>query len=182
MARIYTGTGDQGETGLGNGSRVPKSDHRVAVYGDVDELNSVVGLVLSALEGGPAPAGLADRLTTVQHRLFDLGSVLADPERSRDVSDFGADILEGWIDDLDATVAPLRNFILPGGTPAAAALHLARTVCRRAERHAVALAATEPVPSGALIYLNRLSDFLFTAARAANAAAGRGDVPWESGR
>ena len=178
MARIYTRTGDSGETALGDGSRVPKSHRRVDVYGDVDELNCVVGVAVAELERGTAPSGLADQLTTIQHRLFDLGAVLADPARSRDERDFGAEVLEGWIDGLDQSVAPLKNFILPGGSAAGAMLHLARTVCRRAERKAVALAADEPLPSGAVTYLNRLSDYLFTAARAVNAAAGSGDVPW----
>jgi len=178
MARIYTRTGDNGETALGDGSRRTKSDPRVDAYGDVDELNSVVGLVLADVPTATMPAGLADGLTTIQHRLFDLGAVLADPVRSQEEHDFGAGDLEGWIDGLEKDLAPLKAFILPGGCPAGAMLHLARTVCRRAERKAVALAAAEPVPAGAVTYLNRLSDYLFTAARAANAAAGCGDVPW----
>ena len=178
MARIYTRSGDGGETSLGDGSRVPKSGARVDLYGDVDELNSVLGVAVTALDAAPAPPALAGQLATIQDRLFALGTVLADPVRSAGDHDFGAADLEGWIDGFDADLAPLRNFVLPGGCPAAAQLHVARTVCRRAERKAVALAATEAVSAGALIYLNRLSDYLFTAARAANAAAGRPDVPW----
>lgn len=178
MARIYTRSGDAGETSLGDGSRVPKSGPRVDLYGDVDELNSTLGVVAAVLADGPVPAGLADQLAAIQDRLFAVGAVLADPARSASDHEFGAGEMEGWIDALETGLEPLTRFILPGGCAAAAHLHLARTVCRRAERKAVALGATDPVPAGALIYLNRLSDYLFTAARAANAAAGRPDVPW----
>ncbi len=178
MARIYTRSGDAGETSLGDGSRVPKSGPRVALYGDVDELNSVLGCAVAALGGTPADVRLATWLTTIQSTLFDLGSVLADPTRSRAEHDFDAPGLETWIDELTADLPPLTTFILPGGCAAAGFLHLGRTVCRRAERAAVDLATTEPVPAGALTYLNRLSDFLFTAARGANAAASVPDVAW----
>ena len=178
MARIYTRSGDAGETSLGDGSRVPKSGPRVDLYGDVDELNSTLGVAAAVLADGKAPAGLAGQLAAIQDNLFAVGAVLADPVRSRTERDFGATEMEGWIDSLEEGLDPLTQFILPGGCTLAAHLHLARTVCRRAERKAVALAATDPLPAGALIYLNRLSDYLFTAARAANAAAGRPDVPW----
>ncbi|MBK8166819.1 MAG: cob(I)yrinic acid a,c-diamide adenosyltransferase [bacterium] len=191
MTRIYTRGGDRGETSLGDGARVPKTSRRVGVYGDIDELNSALGcsVALLAAGNGAGEHGLAAELTALQSRLFDLGAVLADPRRAAELcaADAGADpfdaaALEGLIDAHDAHLAPLRQFILPGGTAAAAHLHLARTICRRAERAAVALAGSEPVPAGALIFLNRLSDYLFTAARAANRAAGVADVPWRAGK
>lgn len=191
MTRIYTRGGDRGETSLGDGARVPKTSRRVGVYGEVDELNSVLGccVALLAREGGSEEAGLAAELTALQSRLFDLGAVLADPRRSAELMAAGAPAdpfeaarLEGLIDAHDARLAPLRQFILPGGTAAAAHLHLARTVCRRAERAAVALSGSEAVPAGALMFLNRLSDYLFTLARAANRAAGLADVPWRGGK
>jgi len=189
MARIYTRTGDRGDTSLGDGSRIPKSGPRVDLYGEVDELNSVLGCCVAALAGAEsAPAGLADDLRTVQGRLFDLGAVLADPAASRRLAalppadqPFDPAPLEEGIDALEAGLAPLKTFILPGGAPAAAWLHLARTVCRRAERRAVAVRERDAVPAGAVVYLNRLSDFLFVAARAANRAAGIADVPWTPG-
>jgi cob(I)alamin adenosyltransferase len=187
MARIYTRTGDDGDTSLGDGSRSPKSGPRVDLYGEVDELNSVVGCCVAALRRSdqPVPDGLPGALQTIQSRLFDLGAVLANPGQSTELAampaeeqPFPAADLEGLIDGLDAILEPLRTFVLPGGTEAAGFLHLARTVCRRAERKAVALAGDEPVPAGAIVYLNRLSDFLFTAARAVNTAAGVDDIPW----
>jgi cob(I)alamin adenosyltransferase len=191
MTPIYTRGGDRGETSLGDGVRVPKSDRRVGVYGDVDELNSVLGCCVAQLRmgGGSDEAGLVAELTTLQSRLFDLGAALADPRRSAELmapgapaDPFDAARLESLIDAHDARLEPLRQFILPGGTMAAAHLHLARTVCRRAERAAVALAADEEVPAGALTFLNRLSDALFTMARAANRAAGLPDVLWRGGK
>ena len=181
MTRIYTRSGDGGETSLGDGSRVPKSAPRVAAYGDVDELGAVLGCAVAALAHGTAPAGLADRLASIQSSLLDLGAVLADPGAAPGGTDFGAADLEAWIDEYTADLPPLTGFILPGGTTPASFLHLARTVCRRAERAAVTLTAAEAVPAAAVIYLNRLSDFLFTAARAANAAAGVADVAWRGG-
>ena len=182
MARIYTRTGDDGDTGLVDGSRTSKSDPRVDLYGDVDELNSVLGCAAAALKQGAGGAPMAKLLAGIQSRLFDLGSVLANPDLSQQEHEFGAAELEAWIDSMDRHLAPLTSFILPGGSAAAAMLHLARAVCRRAERKAVALAVGEPVPAGAVVYLNRLSDALFTAARAANAAAGVQDVPWRKER
>jgi cob(I)alamin adenosyltransferase len=191
MTRIYTRGGDRGETSLGDGARVPKTSRRVGVYGDVDELNSALGCSVALLAAGNVVGehGLAAELTALQSRLFDLGAVLADPRRAAELcadgaaaDPFDAAALEGLIDAHDAHLAPLRQFILPGGTAAAAHLHLARTICRRAERAAVALAGSEPVPAGALVFLNRLSDYLFTAARAANRAAGVADVPWRAGK
>lgn len=187
MARIYTRTGDGGETHLGDGSRGLKSGPRVDLYGDIDELNSIIGCCEATIKrvGVEGYGTLPNDLQDIQSRLFDLGTVLAHPGQSeawaaRNVSeqDFGTTDLEHLIDEMDRNLLPLKTFILPGGQEGAAFLHLARTVCRRVERKAVALAAVETVPDGALIYLNRLSDFLFTAARAANAATGVPDVPW----
>jgi cob(I)alamin adenosyltransferase len=182
VAKIYTGTGDAGETGLFGGDRVPKDHIRVVAYGDVDELNAALGSVLAAdPEEFERPL-----LETVQRDLFRIGAELATPEparllRSRPDAEIGPDrivALEQAIDAHVAALPPLRNFILPGGTSKAAALHLARTVCRRAERSVVALSHTAPVSATILRYLNRLSDLLFTLARAANAGAGRADVVW----
>ncbi len=181
-SRIYTRTGDGGDTGLFGGGRVRKSHPRVAAYGDVDELNSMLGVVRAT-----EPADFCDDLLqTIQRDLFSIGGHLAtpDPERVRKALE-KAELpperiaeFERSIDDADAELAPLKAFILPGGTAKAAALHLARTICRRAERHVVALAATDQVPEQFLIYLNRLSDLLFTLARLANHRAGKGDVTW----
>ncbi len=187
MARIYTRTGDEGETHLGDGSRGAKSAPRVDLYGEIDELNSVIGCCVATLKrvGVEGYGTLPNDLREIQSRLFDLGAILAHPGlsaewagRDKTAQDFGTVELEHLIDALDRNLVPLKTFILPGGQEGAAFLHLARTVCRRAERKAVALAAVEVVPAGAIIYLNRLSDFLFTAARAANAAFGVPDVPW----
>jgi cob(I)alamin adenosyltransferase len=187
MVRIYTRTGDGGDTSLGDGSRIAKSGPRVALYGEVDELNSWLGSCAVALSdlGVAVPGIAAGDFQRIQSRLFDLGAVLANPVRSAEIAarapaqqPFGAQDLESLIDAMEAVLPPLKNFILPGGSTAAATLHLARAVCRRVERAAVALAASEPVPSEVVTYLNRLSDLLFTAARAANAAAGVPDITW----
>lgn len=192
MTRIYTRTGDGGETSLGDGSRVPKSQHRVDLYGDVDEFNSLLGVAVAQLAPDPQLADiggldLGAALQEIQSRLFDLGSVLANPTLCGDIAagrsarsapTFPQGSLEDHIDRLDAVLPPLRQFILPGGHPCSAQLHVARTVCRRVERKCVQLAAAETVPADAIAWLNRLSDFLFTAARAVNAASGRPDVPW----
>lgn len=189
MARIYTRTGDGGETHLGDGSRDKKSARRVDLYGAVDELNSVLGCCVATLQRLAVDGfgSLPDDLQDIQSRLFDLGAILAHPGQSEAWAakepaqqDFGAAELEQLIDALDRNLKPLQNFILPGGHEGAALLHLARTVCRRVERKAVAVSEAETIPAGAIIYFNRLSDFLFTAARAANAAAGVPDVPWVS--
>jgi cob(I)alamin adenosyltransferase len=179
--KIYTKTGDGGETGLFGGQRVPKDALRVHAYGTVDECNAAVGLARAA----GLDRALDGLLAQVQSQLFVVGADLATPgERTSipRVSEAEALFLEGAIDELEAGLEPLRQFILPGGTPGAAQLHVARTVCRRAERWAVSLAQAEPINGRALIYLNRLSDFLFVAARAANARAGVPDVPWVSPR
>ena len=181
--KIYTRRGDAGKTDLFGGERVGKDALRVAAYGDVDELNATVGVAIAA---GSDPA-LAAELATIQSALFDLGASLAtpDPAHRRKASIAGiedADItaLEALIDRLEAGLSPLATFILPGGTPAAAAFHVARTVCRRAERAVVRLAATpgESVEENATRYLNRLSDLLFVIARHENARAGVKDVAW----
>lgn len=184
--KIYTRRGDSGETTLLGGGRVPKSHTRVDAYGDVDETNSAIGLALSAIpQNHPTP--IRGPLEIVQEDLFAIGAHLATPgtkETNRATDHLpplpAARIaeLEAWIDEVDERLGPLRNFILPGGTDLAARLHLARTVCRRAERRVVALAATEPVDERIIIYLNRLSDLLFTYARLANQEAGRPDVSW----
>ena len=193
MARIYTRGGDRGETSLGDGSRTAKSSPRVDLYGEVDELISQLGCCAVILgqdaesggDGNALSCSLRQDLIGIQNRLFSMASFLAGARVSGRESGHGTgnpafvcDHLEKLIDALEADLSPLKNFILPGGTPAAAALQLARSVCRRVERKAVALAAAEPVPDAALAYLNRLSDFLFTASRAVNHAAGVPDQQW----
>jgi cob(I)alamin adenosyltransferase len=178
--KIYTKAGDAGLTGLLGPGRFAKDDARIEAYGAVDELNAAVGVARAA---GPDPD--ADRwLARVQDDLFVVGSALADPDPAGPfhlaVKPEHASLLEAWIDELEAGLEPLSQFILPGGSPAAASLHLARTVCRRAEREVVRLSRRpgESVPAEVLVYLNRLSDFLFVLARAVNRRAGVPDVPW----
>jgi cob(I)alamin adenosyltransferase len=180
--RIYTRTGDDGTSALATGERRPKSDLRFEAIGTVDELNAHVGL--ARLERATLPDGMDVMLGRIQNDLFDLGADLATPdkggrERLRIVATQVAR-LEAEIDTLNADLAPLTSFVLPGGTPAAAALHLCRTVARRAERLAVALAAGEAINPEATRYINRLSDFFFVAARLAN-DRGAGDVLWVPG-
>jgi cob(I)alamin adenosyltransferase len=188
---IYTRTGDKGETGLGDGSRRLKNDARVAAIGEVDETNCAVGLALLAVRNSNDAADLAIEpvLARVQNDLFDLGADLCVPSQAHEapgsvlrVALSQVEALERAIDVLNERLHPLRSFVLPGGTPAAAALHQARTVCRRAERAMVALAAIEgeDVGKAALAYINRLSDYLFVAARAAN-DLGRSDLLWTPG-
>ena len=177
--KIYTRTGDAGKTGLLDGRRVSKADSRVDAYGEVDELNACLGLVLSA----GLDTDLADMVVQIQRQLFSLGASLADPTSHAaghskvSVNEADVERLEGWIDGLEAELEPLRRFILPGGHSAAATVHLARAVCRRAERRMAALGAEAvgPVP---LAYVNRLSDLLFTLARAVNARAGVNEQEW----
>ena len=185
LNRIYTRTGDDGSTALGTGERRPKFDLRVAAYGSVDELNAALGL--ARLHTGSA-AALDAMLARIQNDLFDLGADLCAPvsEGSRErlrVADTQVTRLEREIDTLNAELSPLRSFVLPGGTPAAAHLHLARTICRRAERLIVELAARagEPVSPPLIQYINRLSDFLFVAARSMNDNGAR-DVLWQPGQ
>ena len=180
--KIYTRTGDQGTTGLFGGGRVAKSDPRVAAYGDVDELNSVLGLVRATPPTDPHD----ELLELIQRDLFAIGGQLATPDPSKVQAALAKAQLsvdriaqfEQTIDECDRELPPLKAFVLPGGTPKAAALHLARTVCRRAERSVVALAAATPVPSDLIVYLNRLSDLLFILARLANHRAGSADLTW----
>ena len=188
--KIYTRTGDEGDTGLFGGPRVPKDDARVEAYGAVDELNAVLGVAAAGLDREASP-DLAGMLHEIQSTLFDLGGELATPDaRERAASgkvtpllaEGASERLEGWIDTLEQELEPLTQFILPGGAPVAAALHLGRTVCRRAERRVVSLATLEDVESGLLIYLNRLSDFLFVAARAVNRREGVAEPRWASPR
>jgi len=182
--RIYTKTGDAGDTGLFGGGRVPKDHPRVEAYGDVDELNAVLGLARS-IEMMPR---IDEVLAPVQRDLFSLGALLATPqpekvkqqlEKAR-IDDARIAELERAIDEGEAELEPLQAFILPGGTPKSAALHVARTVCRRAERRVIALAHDETVhvPPVVLVYLNRLSDLLFVLARVANRRAGAAEVTW----
>ena len=180
--RIYTRTGDAGETGLFAGGRVPKDHPRVAAYGDVDELNAALGMAMTL-----APtADDRELLETIQRDLFTIGSELATPDPAKlaqalsgpRVGEAHVAVLERAIDACEAALEPLRNFILPGGTSKAAAFHLARTVCRRAERAVVRLGHETTVSADILKYLNRLSDLLFVLARAANARAGVRDVTW----
>jgi len=180
VPRIYTRTGDAGETGLFDGTRVPKSDPRVEAYGDVDELASWLGLIRAR----SVAADLLEMIDQIQRDLFALGAQLADPrhriaDRVEKAVLGEADVrrLETWIDALDDQLPPLRKFILAGGVPAGAELHLARAVCRRAERRVVAL-GTSASDEIAVRYLNRLSDLLFTMARATNARAGVPEIEW----
>ena len=180
--KIYTKTGDAGETGLFGGERVPKDHPRVAAYGDVDELNACIGLA-RALE----PRDFEDALLqAIQRDLFAIGAVLATPDPARlikalggpGIADPAVEQLEVAIDRHEAALPPLKSFILPGGAPKGAALHVARTVCRRAERGVVGLGRASGVSPVVGRYLNRLSDLLFVLARTANHAAGAAEIPW----
>ena len=177
LSKIYTRTGDAGTTGLGDGSRTGKDSLRISALGDVDECNSVLGLLLCEA----LPDDVRELLLGVQHDLFDLGGELCVPGASFLAATQPAR-LEQAIDRYNADLAPLKEFILPGGSRAAALAHLARTVCRRAERAVVALAAAEPVSDTARQYLNRLSDLLFVLARHLNKAMGGQDVLWQKGK
>jgi cob(I)alamin adenosyltransferase len=178
LSRIYTRTGDDGTTGLGDGARTDKDAARVEAYGTVDEANCTLGLVL-AVAG--LPAAVADALTRVQHDLFDVGAELCIPGH-RVVTQAYVERLEATLDDFNATLPPLKEFILPGGGPAAAACHLARTVVRRAERRVWTLARTETVAPELACYLNRLSDLLFVIARVLARHEQGGDVLWKRDR
>jgi cob(I)alamin adenosyltransferase len=182
ITKVTTRTGDDGTTALGSGRRVPKSSPRIAAYGTVDELNAVLGVVLTS---GVTPE-LVDPLRRIQNDLFHVGAELCIPDadrgkhrgprmEARHVAE-----LETLSDELNQKLPPLKNFVLPGGTPPAAHLHVARTVCRRAEREVVGLAALEPVGSELIRYLNRLSDVFFVMARYQNQAAGAAEPTWDS--
>jgi cob(I)alamin adenosyltransferase len=187
LNKIYTKTGDAGTTGLGTGKRVRKDDQRIAAYGTVDETNAAIGMVRIHLAGHQ---GLDAKLARIQNDLFDLGADLCVPDTGEKpafeplrVTADQVQRLEDEIDEMNAELKPLKSFVLPGGSPASAALHVARTVSRRAEREMVALAAIEgePVGEAALKYVNRLSDFLFVAGRYVN-DRGKSDVLWVPGQ
>ena len=182
ITKVYTRTGDDGTTGLGIGSRVRKDGARVEAYGAVDELNSQLGVVLAQ---GVDPS-LEAELRRIHNDLFHLGSDLCIPEEAKatldvpHIAERHIDALEEWMDRWSEELAPLENFVLPGGSQVAASLHFARAICRRAERRLVTLAALEPIGSHALRYLNRLSDALFVAARYENAKQGCAETLWNS--
>ena len=177
LSKIYTRTGDDGTTGLGDGTRVAKDSARVNAYGTVDEANSTIGLLLAA----ELPDGVRELLTRIQHQLFDLGGELCIPGHAA-VFDADVDALEARLDHYNDDLPPLKDFILPGGGEAAARCHIARTVVRRAERDAVTLSRHDAVRPQAIRYLNRLSDLLFVLARALARACGHGEVLWHHER
>ncbi|MDX2455873.1 MAG: cob(I)yrinic acid a,c-diamide adenosyltransferase [Gammaproteobacteria bacterium] len=177
LSKIYTRTGDDGSTGLGDGSRTGKDSPRVEAMGTVDELNCAIGILLCH----SLPDAIQSALTDIQHSLFDIGGELCIPGSTVITAD-RVDTLEELLDALNANLAPLKEFILPGGSPAAAACHQARVVCRRAERRSYSLAKNETINPVSLKYLNRLSDLLFVMARYLNKEAGRPDVFWKHER
>ena len=188
QARLYTRSGDDGTTGLFGGGRVGKDHPLVEAYGTVDELNAALGLAVAAC---PEPstedafARFHAIFGSLQSRLFDVGADLATPldsphaDKIVRISERHVSEIEAWIDEIDAENAPMRHFVLPGGSSVAAALHLARTICRRAERQVVTAAATSTINHHAGVFLNRVGDLLFSMARRANGALGRPDVPWQ---
>ena len=178
--KVYTKTGDSGETSLFSGGRVTKNDHRIEAYGTLDELNSLIGL----LRAEPLPAGLDNQLDRVQRALFDIGAKVADAENRIQANQaaWRAEPLELWIDEMSRDLPSLKNFLLPGGSRGAALAHCARTVCRRAERNLITAHEVHSCsPEGALPYLNRLSDALFVAARFINLSNGVVEPLWSSG-
>jgi cob(I)alamin adenosyltransferase len=177
LSKIYTRTGDGGETGLGDGSRVRKDSPRVVALGEIDELNSAIGVLLAE----PIPEKIRVVLENIQHDLFDLGGDISIPGRAT-MSDGQVLRLETLLDEFNSVLPPLKEFILPGGTRAAGLAHMARAMCRRAERSLVALSQAEKVADPARIYLNRLSDLLFVLARVLNREGGGGDVLWRQGK
>lgn len=177
LSRIVTRTGDKGTTGLGDGSRIAKDDPRIEAIGTVDELNSTVGVILAE----PLPDGVRSLLTDVQHDLFDLGGELSIPGHAA-VTDVHVARLEEAVERYNESLPMLKEFILPGGTRSAALMHVARTVCRRAERRLVAMGDGGDTPPPARVYLNRLSDLLFVLARTLNREAGAPDVLWQKDR
>jgi cob(I)alamin adenosyltransferase len=177
LSKIYTRTGDDGTTGLGDGTRTQKDSLRVETFGTIDELNSAVGVLIAHIDD----AGLASLLLDVQHDLFDLGGELCIPG-AEVIADRHTTRLENELDKLNADLPPLKDFILPGGSRSAAQAHLARTIGRRAERRLISLARHEPVNEPAIRYLNRLSDLLFVVARTLARADGAGEVLWDHER
>jgi len=178
LTKIYTRSGDAGLTGLADGQRVAKTDARIEAYGTIDETNSSLGLILS--DTG-IPSAVRDSLTRIQDELFDLGAELALPGHTA-ISSESVLRLENELDDFNSELPPLKNFILPGGSPSAAACHVARTTCRRAERRTWTLAETADVNPELLKYINRLSDLLFVIARVLARQEGSSEVLWRSGR
>jgi cob(I)alamin adenosyltransferase len=176
LSKIATRTGDRGETGLGDGSRVAKDSARIQALGDIDELNSSIGVLLAE----KMPAAVREALLQVQHDLFDLGGEVCIPGHAS-MGESQVTRLEALLDDYNRNLPPLKEFILPGGTRAASLAHLARTVCRRAERALVSLSRAEPVGTAARKYLNRLSDLLFVLGRVLNRSGGGSDVLWQRG-
>ena len=181
LSKIYTKTGDDGTTGLGDGTRVAKDSARVAAYGTVDEANSAIGVLLATSLPDPQGAAIAELLTTIQHQLFDLGGELCIPGHAA-IQESDVDALEKHLDAFNDPLPPLKDFILPGGGDAAARCHLARTIVRRAERETVTLARHDAVRPEAIRYLNRLSDLLFVLARVLARASGHGEVIWNHDR
>ncbi len=187
--KLYTRTGDDGSTGLFSGARVGKDHPRIEAYGTVDEFNACIGLAMAACRPSDAfDARLLAIFTSMQSRLFDIGADLATPHDAKNsskvmrIEERHVVEAEAWIDEIDSANPPLNAFVMPSGCELSARLHVARTVCRRAERLMVARGREEPISEGALRYMNRLSDLLFAMARRANHAAGVGDIPWVHGR
>jgi cob(I)alamin adenosyltransferase len=174
LSKIVTRTGDAGTTGLGDGSRIGKDSLRIDVIGEVDELNSFIGVLIAE----ELPEGIQELLLAVQHDLFDIGGEVCIPVGYTAIKEEHIERLEASVEEINATLTPLKEFILPGGTRPAALAHLARSVCRRVERRVVRLAASESASDNIRKYFNRLSDLLFILGRALNKAGGRGDVPW----
>jgi len=181
LSKIVTRTGDSGTTGLGDGSRVGKDSPRIDTLGELDELNSSIGVLLA--EDLPEPCGekIRERLLTVQNHLFDLGGEICIPGH-HSIGEDHISLLEGWVEEYNAELPALKEFILPGGTRPAALAHLSRTICRRAERSIVHLGHNEAVSVHARQYLNRLSDLLFVLGRTLNLAGGQGDILWSNTR
>lgn len=186
--KIYTKTGDQGETSLFSGERVPKDDPFIVALGSVDECNSAIGIAVSFMKSDPALEKVKHQLEIIQHTLFDLGASLATP-RTRSASDKiertrfdheGIELLEKWMDSMEETLPELHAFILPGGHPSGAFLHLARSICRRAERHVIPINKKAEISKNVMIYLNRLSDYLFLASRYVNYLLKQPETTWET--
>lgn len=177
LSKIYTRTGDKGSTGMADGSRIEKDSPRIAAMGDIDELNSVIGVVISECEDGE----VREMLVTIQHDLFNLGAQLSMPEYQQ-ITEQRVSWLEQCLDRMNEELSPLKEFILPGGGKAAAHCHLARAMCRRAERTIVSLARESEISEQVLAYINRLSDLLFVGCRVLSREAGAQEVYWQSSR